>query len=142
MKALNVYQINLIQTLKFMHKTKYGKNPRIFLPKFHEVDHQYPTRFSRNSFCYKRFAYQTSSFAITLRRPSIWNNFLSQHEKSIPHLFSFLKQIKFKLLNSNNEVEFYLLIMTYCYVPCYFVVYLFIHFRHKKWALQLLLCFL
>ena len=27
MKALNVYQINLIQTLKFMHKTKYGKNP-------------------------------------------------------------------------------------------------------------------
>ena len=29
MKALNVYQINLIQTLKFMHKTKYGKNPRI-----------------------------------------------------------------------------------------------------------------
>ena len=36
MKALNVYQINLIQTLKFMHKTKYGINPRIFLPKFHD----------------------------------------------------------------------------------------------------------
>ena len=27
MKALNVYQINLIQTLKFMHTTKYGINP-------------------------------------------------------------------------------------------------------------------
>ena len=52
-KALNVYQISLIQTLKFMHKTKYGKNPRVFLPKFREVDHQYPTRFSQNSFCYK-----------------------------------------------------------------------------------------
>ena len=39
MNALNVYQINLIQTLKFMHKTKYGINPRIFLPKFCEVDH-------------------------------------------------------------------------------------------------------
>ena len=35
MKALNVYQINLFETLKFMHKTK-----------FREVDHQYPTRFS------------------------------------------------------------------------------------------------
>ena len=46
MKALNVYQINLIQSLKFMRKTKYGKNPRIFLPKFREVDHQYPTRSS------------------------------------------------------------------------------------------------
>ena len=45
MKALNVYQINLIQTLKVMHKTKYGINPRIFLPKFLDLDHQFPTRF-------------------------------------------------------------------------------------------------
>ena len=105
MKALNVYQINLIQTLKFMHETKYEKYQRIFPPKFREVDHQYPTRFSQNSFCYKRSACKTTSFAITLRVPTIWNSFLSQHEKSIPHLF--LKQIKFKLLNSNNEAEFY-----------------------------------
>ena len=107
MKALNVYQINLIQTLKFMHKTKYGINPQIFLPKFREVDHQYLTRFSENSFYYKRSACKTTSFAITLRGPTIWNSFLSQHEKSIPHLLSFLKQIKFKLLNSNKETEFY-----------------------------------
>ena len=99
MKALNVYQINLIQTLKFMHKTRYGINPRIFLPRFREVDHQYPTRFSQNSFYYKRSACKTTSFAITFRGPTIWNNFLSQHEKSIPHLLSFLKQIKFKLFN-------------------------------------------
>ena len=107
MKALNVYQINLIQTLKFMHKTKYGINPRIFLPKFREVDHQYPTRFSQNSFYYKRSASRTTSFAITLRGPTIWNNFLSQHKKSTPHLLSFLKQIKFKLFNSNKKTESY-----------------------------------
>ena len=106
-KALNVYQINLIQTLKFMHKTKHRINPRIFLPKFREVDHQYPTRFSQNSFYYKRSACKTTSFAITLHGPTIWNNFLSQHEKSITHLLSFLKQIRFKLLNSNKETEFY-----------------------------------
>ena len=86
MKALNVYQINLIQTLTFMHKTKYGKNPRFFLPKFREVDHEYPTRFSQNSFCYKRSACKTTSSAITLRGPTIWNSFLSPHEKPIPHL--------------------------------------------------------
>ena len=75
MKALNVYQINLIQTLKFMHKTKYGKNPRISLPKFCEVDYQYPTRFfSQNSVYYKKSAYNSS---------------FSQHEKYIPHLLSF-----------------------------------------------------
>ena len=75
MKTLNVYQINLIQTLKFIHKTKYGINPRIFLPKFCEVDHQYPTRFPQNSFYYKRSASKTTSFAITLRGPTIWNIF-------------------------------------------------------------------
>ena len=56
---------------------------------------------------YKRPAYKTTSFAITLPGPTIWNSFLSQHEKSIIHLLSFLKQIKFKLLNSNKETEFY-----------------------------------
>ena len=91
MKALNVYQINLIQTLKFMHKTKYEINPRIFLPKFCAVDHQYATRFSQNSFYYKRSACKTTSFAITLRGPTIWNCSLSKREKSIPHLLSFLK---------------------------------------------------
>ena len=75
MKALNVYQINLIQTLKFMHKTKYGIIPRIFFPKFREVGHRYPTRFSQNSFYYKRSACQTTSFALTLRGPTIWNIF-------------------------------------------------------------------
>ena len=86
MKALNVYQINLILTLKVMHETKYGINPRIFLPKFREVDPQYPTRFSQNSFYYKKSACKTTSFAITLCGPSLWNSFLSQHEKSILHL--------------------------------------------------------
>ena len=106
MKALNVYQINVIPTLKFMHKTNYGIDPRISLPKFREVD-QYPTRFSQNSFYYKRSACKTTSFALTFCGPTIWNSFLSQHEKSISQLLSFLKQIKFKLLNSNKDREFY-----------------------------------
>ena len=91
MKALNVYQINLIQTLKFMHKTKYRIDPQIFLPKFREVHHQYPTRFLQNSFYYERSACKTTSFTRIFRGPSIWNSFLSQQEKSIPHLLSFLK---------------------------------------------------
>ena len=107
MKALNAYQINLIQTLKFLHKSKYGINPQIFLHKFCEVDHQYPTRLSQNSFYYKRSACKTTSFAITLPGPTIWNSFVCQHEKSIPRLLSFSKQIKFKLLKSNKKTEFY-----------------------------------
>ena len=78
----------------------------MFLLKFREVDHQYQTRFSKNSFCYKMSARKTTSFAITPRGRTIWSSFLSPHEKSIPHLSSFLKQIKFKLLNSNNKTEY------------------------------------
>ena len=48
-----------------MPKTKFGINPRIYLPKFREVDHQYQTRFSENSFYYKKSACKTTSFAIT-----------------------------------------------------------------------------
>ena len=80
-----------------MPKTKFGINPRIYLPKFREVDHQYQTR----------FACKITSFAITPRGSTIPNSFLSQHEKFITHLLSFLKQIEFKLLNSNKETEIY-----------------------------------
>ena len=107
MKALNVYQISIIETLKFMRKTKYGINPQIFLLKFREVDHQYPKTFSQNNFHYKTSACKTTSFAITLSGPTIWNTFISQKEIYLSHLLSYLKQIKFKLLNSNKKTEFY-----------------------------------
>ena len=81
-----------------MHKTKYGTNTRIFLSIFREVDHKYPTKFSQNSFYYKRSAWKTTSFAINLRGPTIWNSFLSQYEKSIPHLLLFLKKINLNYL--------------------------------------------
>ena len=64
-KVLNVYQINVFQTLKFMHKTKYKINPRTFVHQFSELDHQYPTRFSQNSFYYKNSACKITSFEIT-----------------------------------------------------------------------------
>ena len=50
MKALNVYQINIFQTLKSIHKKKYGIKPRIFLQQFYEVNRQYPTTFPQNNF--------------------------------------------------------------------------------------------
>ena len=34
MKALNVYQVNIFQPLKFMYETKYGINPRIFIHQY------------------------------------------------------------------------------------------------------------
>ena len=92
----NVYHINIVQTLKFMHKTKNRINPRVSLQKFRSVDHHYSIRFCQHSFYYKKSACKTTSFAITVRCSYIWNSFSSQHEEFISHLLSFLKQIKFK----------------------------------------------
>ena len=79
MIALNVYYLNIIQNFKSMHKAKHGTNPRIFFHKFHAKDHQYQPGFSQNRFYYKKSA------------------------RKIFHLLSFLKQIEFKLLESNKE---------------------------------------
>ena len=84
MKAQNVYQIYTFQThFKFMHKATYGDNIQVFIHQFCEVDHQYPVRFSKNSFSDKKSSCKIISFAITLCGPTTSNNFLRQHEKSV-----------------------------------------------------------
>ena len=54
-----------------MHKTKYGKNLPIFLPKFREVDHQYPTRFSQNNFYYKSLLFHLEQLLKPTRKISL-----------------------------------------------------------------------
>ena len=73
MEVLNVYQANIIQTLKFMYKTKYG----IFLDKFRVVDRRHATKFSQKSFYYIASSCKTTNFATTRRGLTIWNSFLS-----------------------------------------------------------------
>ena len=49
LNALNIYQINLLQVLLFMHKIKTNSSPRIFLHQFQTINHKYATRYSRNN---------------------------------------------------------------------------------------------
>ena len=50
LNTLNVYQINLLQVLLFMHKIKTNSSPRIFLHQFQTINHKYAIRYSRNNF--------------------------------------------------------------------------------------------
>ena len=43
LNALNVYQINLLQVLLFMHKIKANSSPRIFLHQFQTINRKYAT---------------------------------------------------------------------------------------------------
>ena len=47
---LNVYHISILQILTFMPKVKYTTITRVFLSTFEEIEHRYPTRFSKYNF--------------------------------------------------------------------------------------------
>ena len=107
MSALNVYQINSFQVLKFMYQSKHNLNPRAFDNTFTEIHHGYPTMFSRSNFKQPKIITKTTSFAISCRGPRIWNNHLHKFEKKILSLPLFLQKLKIKLLESEDKLTFF-----------------------------------
>ena len=61
MNVLNVYQINILQILKFMHK--HNKNPKTFENSFNKTEHKYSTRYSKNNFKQPKLKMENTSFA-------------------------------------------------------------------------------
>ena len=106
LNILNVYQINILQHLLLMFKVKHSLIPDIFQKKFHQIDHKYPTGYSRNNYQVPQNK-ATYFFRLTRRGPYIWNNFLGNEEKDIPCISSFKYQIKSKLLDTENNFLFY-----------------------------------
>ena len=107
MNALNVYQINIFQVLKFIYKAKHNLNPRVFDNTFTEIHHRYPTRFSRSNFKQPKIITKATSFVISPRGSKIWNNYLHEVEKKILSLPLFLNKLKNKLLESEDELAFF-----------------------------------
>ena len=81
LNALNVYQINLLQVLLFMHKIKTNSSPRIFLHQFQTINHKYATRCPRNNFKEPKRETNYAKYCIHARGPVIWNSFLNETEK-------------------------------------------------------------
>ena len=62
MKVLNIYKHNIYQILNFMFKIKANTAPCIFQNQFTEIQHQYSTRFSKNSFVESQLVYSQTKF--------------------------------------------------------------------------------
>ena len=107
LNALNVYQINLYQHLNFIHKFKKKQTPKIFNDIIDAPVHQYPIKFSTENFSVKRFALRSTKYSISVRGPKIWNDFLTNEEKSIDSPALFLAKIKSLLLYTENEREYF-----------------------------------
>ena len=106
--ALDVYQINIFQFLRFMHKHKLNKNPKIFVNSFNKIEHKYPTRYSGNIYKQPKLKSRNTGFAINYRGPYLWNRCLDDNEKVILSMTLFLSIIKSKrkLLDAENETSF------------------------------------
>ena len=71
MKVLNIYKHNIYQILNFMFKIKANTAPCIFQNQFTEIQHQYSTRFSKNSFVESQLVYSQTKFSVLSRGPRL-----------------------------------------------------------------------
>ena len=90
-----------------MCKFKNKLTPKIFNDINDTPIHQYPTKFSKANFSVKRFTLRGTKYSISVRRPKIWNEFLTNEEKSIDSHALFLAKIKSLLLYTENEREYF-----------------------------------
>ena len=109
MKVLNIYKPNIYQILNFMFKIKANTAPCIFQNQFTEIQHQYSTRFSKNSFVESQLVYSQTKFSVSSWGPRLWNKLLDQQQKSLDRETSFKKSIKLTLLSLENELRFFFL---------------------------------
>ena len=107
LNILNVYKINLYQSLIFMYRVKNKTIPYVFQQRFEEVNHQYPTRFSHNNYSQGKIKLSQTKFAISSRGPRLWNNILTPVQKMCTSKCSFKKSIKETLIKLCNESNYF-----------------------------------
>ena len=107
LNALNIYQINLFQHLRFMYNFNKNETLIIFNNLMKKPIHKYPTKFSKNSFSLKTFFLNGSKYRISFRGPKVWNDFLTNEEKEINSYLLFSKTIKFKLIETEEELRYF-----------------------------------
>ena len=80
LRILNIYKINISQSLTFIFSVKNNTIPYVFHERFTSINHQYPTRLSQNNFSQCKIKLSQTKFAISLG-PRLWNNILTPVQK-------------------------------------------------------------
>ena len=107
LNVVNLYQVNIFQSVQFMHKIKSQNVPHIFLKLFDVPCHVYPTNFSLINFSVPRTFLKTTQFAISAKGPLLWNNFLSKEELEIDNFLQFKKRAKEKIMELSTAANFF-----------------------------------
>ena len=104
--ALNIYQLNIYQTIAFMQSVKTKTCPVLFRSQFPEINHKYRTRYSRNAFKIQGARLNVKRFSINYRGPFMWNNVLNNELKKTcteKSKLCFLKSVKNYIKNIDIE---------------------------------------
>ena len=70
---LNIYKLNIYQTINLMFRVKNNGIPEAFRTKFQIVKHNYKTRHSENNFEETKITFKAAKFVISSRGPRLWN---------------------------------------------------------------------
>ena len=106
LEALNIYQLNIYQTISFMQTVKTKTCPNLFITKFPEINHKYQTRYSKNAFKIQGARLNVKRFSIQYRGPFMWNNVLNKDLKltcTEKSKLCFQKSLKNYLINQDVE---------------------------------------
>ena len=106
MEALNVYQLNIQQTLLFMHKVKHGNIPTVFKNSFPLNSNKYGTKSTKSYFYKPFFKNRSNQFSIAFRGPHLWNTLIQESIKDLP-FHTFKNKLKEITINLNNEDGFF-----------------------------------
>ena len=106
-KILNIFKLNIFNVSIFMHKINTKTAPYTFTQHFQRIVHKYPTKYSNSNYKKPKVKLAKTKFRISIRGPSIWNNFISKSEKEIKSLLLFKSRVKLKLLQYDNEMMFF-----------------------------------
>ena len=113
LKILNIYQVNIFQTLNFMQKTKLNQNPKLFSQTFQPITHKYPTKYAENNFLKPKSKLKISKYSVSIRGPTLWNDFLHSKTKSLTSLPMFQSAVKNQLFDSEEEIKLFLIKIIY-----------------------------
>ena len=97
-EILNVYELNLLNTVVFMHKIKSRTAPSSFLEKSEQPSHSYSTHFLSGNYRKPQIKLRKCRFRISIRGPAIWNDLVGSTEKKIQPPSHFKTDIISKIL--------------------------------------------
>ena len=104
---LNIYQLNILSNIVLMHRVENKTAPSIFLPKFCNPSHSYPTNLSAHNLLVPTLKLKKCRYRVSIRGPLLWNNILTAAEKTQESLPKFRTTIKEKRLSMTNDINYF-----------------------------------